>query len=111
MKLVCKYCGHVIEYENGRGWFPGYVTKMYNHIFGKHVKMEQLEDQISDTITYQAYIDPGYSFVLDENGNVDSFVLDENGNVVDVSLTVTQEDRLHPPAYSTPTEATVKSDA
>ena len=97
MKLVCKYCGHVIEYENGHGWFPGYVTKMYNHIFGKHVKMEQLEDQISDTITYGAYIDPGYS--------------EERGPITDDTLTVTQEDRLHPTAYSTPTEATVKSDA
>lgn len=97
MKLVCKYCGHVIEYENGRGWFPGYVTKMYNHIFGKHVKMEQFVDSVSDSITYRACIVPGYS--------------EELGPVTDDTLTVTQEDRLHPPAYSTPTEATVKSDA
>lgn len=97
MKLVCKYCGHMIEYENGHGWFPGYVTKMYNHIFGKHVKMEQLEDQVSDTITYGAYIDPGYS--------------EEMGPITDDTLTVSEHDRLRPPAYSTPTEATVKSDA
>ena len=97
MKLVCSYCGHVIEYENGRGWFPGYVTKMYNHILGKHVKMDQLEDRISDTITYRARIDPGYS--------------EEMGPVASDTLTVAQEDRLHPPAYSEPAKATAKSDA
>lgn len=97
MKLVCKYCGYVVEYENGRGWFPGYVTKMYNHIFGKHVKMEEFADEVSDTITYRACIDPGYSEEMDP--------------VASDMLTVTQEDRLHPPSYSTPTEATVKSDA
>ncbi len=91
MKLVCKYCGHVIEYENGRGWFPGYVTKMYNHIFGKHVKMDHLEDQISDTIRYWARIDPGYSAEMD--------------SAASETLTVTQEDRLHPPAYSKPVES------
>ena len=107
MKLVCKYCGHVIEYDNGHGWFPGYVTKMYNHIFGEHIKIEQFVDSVSDSITYQARIDPGYSAVKDLVRNI---VCGPNG-LTNETLTVSENDREHPPAYSTPTKATVKSDA
>lgn len=107
MRLVCKYCGHVIEYDNGHGWFPGYVTKMYNHIFGEHIKIDQFVDSVSDSITYQARIDPGYSAVKDLVGNI---VCGPNV-LANETLTVTQQDRFNPPPYVEPTEETVKSDA
>ena len=28
MRLVCKYCGYCVEYENGRGWFPEYANEL-----------------------------------------------------------------------------------
>jgi hypothetical protein len=99
MKLVCKYCGFTVDYENGRGWFPGYAQKVTKHILEEHVKIDQ--SIMADTILYGVRIDPGYS----------DMVPWPLGSVTNATLTVTKEDRLSPPPYVEPTEPTIKCDS
>ena len=99
MKLACKYCGFTVDYENGIGWFPGYVQEIRDHIMREHVKVDQSTGD--GTITCSARIDPGYP----------DRVPWPSGSVTNARLTVTKEDRLSPPPYVEPTEPTIKCDS
>lgn len=65
MRLVCKYCGYCVEYENGKGWFPEYAGEVTQHILDKHVRITAIEDHDDNgklsEIMYGALVDPGYS--------------------------------------------------
>lgn len=65
MKLVCRYCGYCVEYDNGLGWFPGYAQKLTQHILDEHVRLSAREKRNEDgtlaEIEYSAYTDPSYS--------------------------------------------------
>lgn len=103
MKLVCKYCGYCVEYENGTGWFAGYAQKLHQHILDEHVRLTAVERRDGEgqleEIRYGAYVDPGYSGELHLTAS----------DMLKVGI----EDRLKPPpyVYVEPTEPTIKSDS
>ena len=64
MEIHCEYCGFTVHYEDGRGWYPGYMRQIRQHVLDEHLKETMREHRDEEGvlhITCGARIEPGYS--------------------------------------------------
>lgn len=72
MDIHCKYCGFTVHYEDGRGWYPGYVQEVRQHILDEHVRETAVEHRDEDGVLHiecGLHIDPGYSNEFPNKGS------------------------------------------
>lgn len=89
MEIVCGYCGRCMKAADGdEAAYTAAVRRLRRHIADEHVKFPERSQYGEDgkRIVISATVDPAFGVKL----------LHKTAT----GITVTEKDRLHPPAYS-----------